>query len=113
MHSDCTLELITDYFARILQKYRIRRTTPEPNTPQQNRAEGEGIKPVKKLGSWLLHQNGAPLRLGDYVFEWAAQILSLTCKLHLIFGERTGFEVFTQTRPDISEYTSFTFYFWI
>ena len=43
----------------------------------------------------------------------AAQILSLTYKRHLIFGERTSFEVITQIRPDISEYTSFTFYSWI
>ena len=43
----------------------------------------------------------------------AAQISSLICKHHLIFGERTGFEVITQTRPDISEYASFTFYSWI
>ena len=42
-----------------------------------------------------------------------AQILSLTYKPQLIFGERTGFEVTTQTRPDISEYVSFTFYSWI
>ena len=80
--------------------------------PQQNKAKGEGVKHVKKLGGWLLHQNGALLRLRDYAFELAAQILSLTCKPHLIFGERTGFEVITQTRPDISEHASFTFYSW-
>ena len=109
IHSDRAPELITGFFARILQKYIIRRTITEPNTPQQNRAEREGVKPVKNLGGWILHRNGAPLRLWDYVFELAAQILSLSCKPHLIFGERTGFEVITQTRPDITEYISFTF----
>ena len=110
MNSDRTPKLITGSFGNILQKYWIRRTTTETNTPQQNRAEIEGVEPVRKLGSWLLHRNGAPSRLWDYAFELATQILPLTCKPHLIFGERTSFEVITQTRPEISEYVSFTFY---
>ena len=61
MHSDRVPDLIADTFGQILQKYRVRCTTTEPNTPQQNRAEGEGVKPIKKLGAWLLHRNGAPL----------------------------------------------------
>ena len=113
MHSDRAPDLVSGTFGRILQKYRVRRTTTEPNTPQQNRAEGEGVKPVKKLGTWLMFKNGAPLRLWDYAFELAAQILTLTCQPHIAFGERTGFEVITQTRPDISEYASFNFYAWI
>ena len=65
MHSDRAPDLIAGTFGRILQKYRIRRTTTEPNTPHQNRAEGKDVKPVKKFGAWLLHRNGAPLRLRD------------------------------------------------
>ena len=49
MHSNRVPELITGSFASVLQKYKIRGTTTEPNIPQQNRAEGEGVKPVKKL----------------------------------------------------------------
>ena len=57
MHSDRAPDLIAGTFGRILQKYRVRRTTTEPNTPQQNRAEGEGVRPVKNLGAWLLFKN--------------------------------------------------------
>ena len=113
IHCDRAPELISGRFGRLLQKYRIRRTTTEPNSPWQNRAEGEGVKPIKKLGRWLLQRYNAPLRLWDYAYELAAQILSLTCTPHIVFGEQTGFQVLTQRRPDISEYASFHFYSWI
>ena len=49
MHSDRAPELITGTFGHVLQNYRIKRSTTKPNTPQQNRAEGESVKPIKKL----------------------------------------------------------------
>ena len=85
--------------------------TTEPNSPWQNRAEGQG--PIKKIGRWLLQRYNAPLRLWDYAYELAAQILSLTCTPHIVFGEQTGFQVLIQRRPDISECASFHFYSWI
>ena len=46
MHSDRAPELIKGQFSTLLQKYRIRQTTTEPNSPWQNRAEGQGVKPI-------------------------------------------------------------------
>ena len=86
MHSDRAPELIHGKFRSLLQRYRIRITTTEPNSPWQNRAEGEGVKPIKKLGFWLMQRFQAPLRLWDYAFELAASILTLTCNPNLIFG---------------------------
>ena len=110
MHCDRAPELITGRFGKLLQKYRIRRTTTESHSPWQNRAEGEGVKPIKKVGRWLIQRYNAPLRLWDFAYELAAQILSLTCTPHIVFGEQTGFQVLTQKRPDISECASFHFY---
>ena len=113
IHCDRAPELIAGRFGKLLQKYRIRRTTTESHSPWQNRAKGEGIKPIKNIGRWLLQRYNAPLRLWDYAYELAAQILSLTCTPHVVFGEQTGFQVLTQRKPDISEYASFHFYSWI
>ena len=113
MHSDRAPELVKGQFSALLQKYRIRQTTTEPNSPWQNRAEGEGVKPIKKLGTWLMQRNQAPLPLWDYAFELASSILTLTCKPTLIFGDQTGFQLITQIKPDISEYATFPFYSWV
>ena len=113
MHSDRAPDLIAGKYRSILQKYRIRSTTVESNSPWQNRAEGEGVKPIKKLGNWLLHRRQAPLRLWDYAYEHAASILTLTCTPNIVFGEQTGYQIITQLKPDISQYASFDFYSWV
>ena len=60
-----TLSCIT---LKILQNYRIRYTTIESNTLQQNQTSRKGAKLVKKLGTCLLHHNGTILRLLKYAF---------------------------------------------
>ena len=79
IHSDRAPELIKGQFCSLLSKYRIRSTTTESNSPWQNQAEGQGVKKIKKLGFWLLQKYNAPMRLWDYAFELAANILTLTC----------------------------------
>ena len=74
MHSDHALELIKGQFSTLLQKYCIRQTTTEPNSPWKNRAEGQGTKPIKKVGTWLMERDGTPLPLWNYTFELAASI---------------------------------------
>ena len=109
MHSDRAPELVKGEFSTILWKYRISQTTIEPNSPWQNRTEGQGVKPIKNLGTCLIDRNDAPLSLWDYAFEHAASIMILTCKPHLLFGERTRYQIVTQTKPNTSEYATFPF----
>ena len=113
IHSDRAPELIGGQFGSLLRKFRIRHTTSEPHSPWQNRAEGEGVKPIKKLGLWLMQRNGAPTRTWDYAYELAADILSLTCKPSVTFSHQTGYQIITNIRPDISQYATFGFYQWI
>ena len=113
MHSDRAPELITGKFRELLNKYRIRQSMAEAKSPWQNQAEGQGVKPIKRLGLWLMERANAPSRTWDFAFELAANILSLTCKPNVVFGEQTGYQSITNIRPDISQYASFAFYQWI
>ena len=88
MHSDRAPDLISGQFSSLLKKYRIRQTTVESNSPWQNQAEGQGVKPIKKLGNWLLHRYQAPLRLWCFSYELAANILTLTCTPLLYLGSK-------------------------
>ena len=113
IHSDRAPELISGRFGDLLRKYRIRQSTTEANSPWKNRTEGEGVKPIKRLRLWLMERSNAPPRTWDFAFELAANILSLTCKPSVIFGDQTGYQAITNIRPDISQYASFSFYQWV
>jgi len=113
MHSDRAPELIKGRFSALLSRYRIRQTTTESSSPWQNQAEGQGVKKIKKLGLWLLQKNNAPMRVWDYAFEMAANILTFTSNPHILFGDQTGYQIITQLKPDISQYASFDFYAWV
>ena len=113
VHSDRAPELINGQFSNLLRKYRIRQSTTEAKSPWQNRAEGEGVKPIKRLGLWLMERANAPARTWDFAYELAADILSLTCKPNVAFGMQTGYQAITNIRPDISQHASFSFYQWI
>ena len=50
IHSDRAPNLIAGKFSQLLHKYRIRQSTVEIDSPWQNQAKGQGVKPIKKLG---------------------------------------------------------------
>ena len=54
IHSDRAPDIIAGKFSQLLRKYRIRQSTVETNSPWQNQTEGQGVKPKKKLGLWLM-----------------------------------------------------------
>ena len=56
---------------------------------------------------------GAPLQVWDYAFELAADILSLTSRPSLTYGNQPGYQWLTNLKPDISQYASFGFYDWV
>ena len=72
-------------FGAILQKYRIKRTTMEPNTPKLNSDERYMCE-VNKLGNRLMLRMIAPLCLWDYAHDHAASIMSLTCNPNILVG---------------------------
>ena len=91
MHSDWAPDIIAGKFSQLLHIYRIRQSKMETNSPWQNQAEGQGIKPIKKLGLWLMQRAGAPHQVRDYAFELAADILSLTSRPSLTYGNQPGY----------------------
>ena len=113
MHSDRAPDLIAGNFRNLLQKYRIRQSTVETNSPWQNQAEGQGVKPIKKLGLWLLQRANAPPQVWDHAFELAADILSLTSRPSLTYGNQPGYQRITNIKPDISQHATFGFYDWV
>ena len=70
-------------------------------------------KPITRLGLWLLQQANAPPQVWDFVFELAADILSLTSRPSLAYGNQPGYKRITNLKPDISQHASFGFYDWI
>jgi len=111
LHSDNAKEFKEGIYAQLLKEYRIPLTVTEPYSPWQNRGE-IGVREIKKLGKALLRKANAPLRLWDFAFEHAANILSLTATGEPHLGNRTGYELVTQITPDISPYISFDWYEW-
>ena len=113
IHSDRAPDIIAGKFSQLLRKYRIRQSIVEINSPWQNQAEGQGAKPIKELGLWLMQRAGAPPQVWDYAFELSADILSLTSKPSLTYGKQPGYQRITNLKPDISQHASFGFYDWI
>ena len=113
IHSDRAPNIVGGKFSQLLRKYRIRQSTVETNSPRQNQAEGQSVKPIKKLGLWLMQRAGDPHQVWDYAFELAADILSLTSRPSLTYGNQPGYQRLTNLKPDISQHASFGFYDWV
>ena len=73
IHSDRAPGIIAGKFGQLLQKYGIQQSTVETNSPWQNQAKGQGVKPIKRLCLWLLQRAGTPHQVWDYV------IFSIMC----------------------------------
>lgn len=111
LHCDNAKEFKQGMFAQLIKEFRIPMTLTEPYSPWQNRGE-IGVREIKKLGKALLRRTNAPLRLWDFAFEHAANILSLTATGAPHLGNRTGYELVTQITPDISPYIVFDWFEW-
>ena len=109
LHADGAAELIKGEFKKKLNKYEVYTTTTEPYSPWQNDAERK-IKAVKVLGRYLMQTTNTPIRLWDYAFIHAANILSRTATNTMDSLHRTPFEHVMGYTPDISEFTSFDWY---
>lgn len=109
IHTDGARELKQGEFKKKLNKYEVHFSETEPYTPWQNDAERK-IKSLKMLGRYLMQSTNTPIRLWDYAYIHAANIISRTSTNILDPLHRTPFEHVMGYTPDISEYTSFKWY---
>ena len=106
IHADGAGELIKGEFRKKLNKYEVHSTVTEPYSPWQNDAERK-IKAVKVLGRYLMQTTNTPIRLWDYAYKYAADILSRTAMNTIDPLHRTPFEHVMGYTPDISEFVSY------
>ena len=109
LHADGAGELIKGEFKKKLNKYEVYNTVTEPYSPWQNDAERK-IKDVKVLGRYLMQTSNTPIRLWDYAYIHAANILSRTATNTADPLHRIPFEHVMGYTPDISEFTSYDWY---
>ena len=111
IHSDGAKVFRHGDFSKKCRQYDISQSFVEPYSPWQNRAE-IGIKETKSYGRHLMRENQAPIRLWCFAYEYAADILTLQATGLFDLGGRTPFEHVLGYTPDISEYTTFSWYQW-
>ena len=75
VHADGAGELVKGEFKKKLNKYEVHLTVTEPYSPWQNDAERK-IRSVKLLGRYLMQTTNTPIRLWDYAYQHAANIIS-------------------------------------
>lgn len=109
IHADGAGELIKGEFRKKLNKYEVHSTVTEPYSPWQNDAERK-IKSVKILGRYLMQTTNTPIRLWDYAYRYAADIISRTAMNTLDPLHRTPFEHVMGYTPDISEFVSYEWF---
>ena len=111
LHSDHAKELTEGEFKKKLNKYEVYQTTTEPHSPWQNDAERK-IGMVKRLGRYFMQSTQSPIRIWDYAYVFAANIISVTAANTDSFN-RTPFEYVMGFTPDIAELASFRWHQWV
>jgi hypothetical protein len=111
MHSDNHKNFKEGLFKRLLRKLGIYSTYTEPHSPWQNRAE-PAIGEVKTYARTLMMKTNTPIRLWCFCYEYAADVLSLCASGRFELKGRTPYEAVMHYTPDISEYTSYTWFQW-
>ena len=109
IHADGAGELIKGEFRKKLNKYEVRSTVTEPYSPWQNDAERK-IKAVKVLGRYFMQSTNTPIRLWDYAYQYAANVISRTAMNTIDPLHRTPYEHVMGHTPDISEFVSYEWF---
>lgn len=111
LHSDNHNNFKEGLFKRLLRKFGVYSTYTEPHSPWQNRAE-PAIGEVKRYARKIMQKTQTPLRLWCFCYEYSADLLSLCASGRYDLKGRTPYEAVMHYTPDISEYTSFTWFQW-
>ena len=109
LHSDNHKNFNDGLFKQLLQLFGIIPTYMEPHSPWQNRAEPTIVE-VKQHASNLMLESNNPIRLWCFYYKYTADILSLCAIGHFEFQGWTSYETVMNYTPDISEYTSFSWF---
>ena len=111
MHSDNHKNFQERLFKRLLRRFGIYSIYTEPHSPWQNRAE-PAIGEVKSYARSLMMKTNTPIRLWCFCYEYSADVLSLCASGRFELKGRTPYEAVMHYTPDISEYTSYTWFQW-
>ena len=83
----------------------------EPHYPWKNRAE-YSIGEVKRQARKLMQQTQTPIRLWCFCYAYSENIMSLCGTSNFDLKGRTPYEVVKNYTPDISEYTTLSWFQW-
>ena len=103
------MELTDGKFKSVCIDYAITRTTTEPHSPWQNKAELQ-IKEVKKNVRSLMKYKSIPSVLWDYCASYYALIKRNTATMCPDGDHRCPIEIVTGHTPDISELVDYGLY---
>ena len=111
LHSDNHSNFKEGLFKRLLRKFGVYSSYTEPHSPWQNRAE-PAIGEKKTYARNIMQKTQTPIRLWRFCYEYSADILSLCASGRYELKGRTPYEAVMSYTPDISEYTSYTWFQW-
>ena len=109
LHTDGSKAQMMGEWKSIIKKYHIKTSETEPYSPWQSWAE-YGIRELKRHTCRIMQRTKTPTSLWDYVCFYVTCIRNMTVNQHPAAKGRTPYEIVTGETPDISEYTSFSWY---
>ena len=112
LHTDGAKVTTFGNWVKICKKFAIKRTIAEPYSPWKNPAE-KGVKLVKQKASQLMRSTATPLRLWDYAYQYASEIICHSASDMYSLEGVTPVEKVHNHTPDISEMLYFTWYEWV
>jgi len=109
LHTDGSKAQTMGEWKNIVKKYHIKTSETEPYSPWQNWAES-GTRELKRHTCQIMQRTNTPTSLWDYACLYVARIRNMTVNQHPAAKGCTPYEIVTGETPDISEYTSFSWY---
>ena len=109
IHSDGAKEIAQGQFRKLMNRHSIFHTSTEPYSPWENYAE-DCIRLMKNSARYFMQAAQTPIRLLDHALIYACDIRNITATSSVAMKGRTPFEVTLGYSPDISEYTTFSWY---
>jgi hypothetical protein len=99
-------------FMDTIRRNEINYHVSHPRRPNENPAEG-GIREIKRRIYRIVQKYGVPMRLWDYVLDYAVGTMNVMTNSSRYSNGRTPLEVVSGITPDITEYLDFPFYSWV
>ena len=104
--TDGAKELNQSEWGKTCRKFGIKQPIAEPHSPWQNPSELYGGI-VKRKVRHLMKKKLTPLKLWDYCWEFASEVLTMTASGHHLLDGLTPYEKIYGSAPNISEYVQY------